>query len=591
MAYWGSFTRVNIIAIFLFSTLLFSSVANASYESFAFSSNTKSENNLDYIETARTGKFVQQTSVNHSISLSESMNLSSPEEKKDLGITSIEDQKNIKSLIFEEELHLSSDLSEHETTVVLVKQFSDRKGIMERILPIDRIRNQEKLSNKNYLDTNIQLIFSDYNFQFNKQDPFGNLFINSIINDNFNNYMHNSFDTFSKEIFDHDFQLQQFLDSIHLITNIELSTSSFNQIDSKEPTGIIILVLISGLIFIQNENNHIKFNNFRKFVSYIFIILLVSSGIITPISISSSYWGTAFGEEMNNNNSAESTDHQINSLGNFTDALPMEYLNSQRTIPEDDINFSNLQINFTNTTSILNISNKTNDDNTDNFIVDNYTKSISNYTGLIPENYTTSVSNYTELIPENYTTSISNYTELIPENYTTSISNYTTSTDIPENNSTENKLEHKIVLPNATESWKFDSHVNGSHFVGNVYVEEESGLMLDGDSYVTNDGNSTNNLSNLTITAWVKPYYSNGSSEFTIVSKERTFELIINNIIDPQQVAKFSIFDGIQWHSVETSTTLGESWSHLAATFNGTKLSVYTNVHYLTKNLQPIPLH
>ena len=509
MAYWESFTRVNIIAIFLFSTLLFSSIANASYESFAFSSNIKSENNLDYIETARTGKFVQQTSVNHSISLSEYMNLSSPEEKKDLGIPSIEDQKNIKSLIFEEELHLSSDLFQQETTVVLVKQFSDRKGIMERILPIDRIRNQEKLSNKNYLDTNLQLIFSDYNFQINKQDPFGNLLFNSIINNNFNNYISNSIDTFSKEIFIHDFQLPQFLDSIYLIPDIELSDSSFNQIDSKEPTGIFILVLISGLIFVRNESNHIKFNNFRKFFSYIVIVLLVSSGTITPVSMSSSYWGTAFGEEMNNNNNTESTDHQINSLENFTS--------------------------------------------------------------------TVQISNHTKLIPENYTTSISNYTELIPENYTTPISNYTTSTDILENNSTENELEHKIILPNATESWKFDSYVNGSHFVGNVYVEKESGLILDGDSYVTNDGNSTNSISNLTITAWVKPYYSNGSSEFTIVSKERTFELIINNIIDPQQVAKFSIFDGIQWHSVETSVTLGENWSHLAATFNGTKLSMYTN--------------
>src|SRR3989337_2388611 len=240
----------------------------------------------------------------------------------------------------------------------------------------------------------------------------------------------------------------------------------------------------------------------------------------------------------NNTNNTESDDHQINSSENFTNTLPMENLNSQNTVSENYIDFSILQINFT---------------------------------------YTTSISNYTELIPENYTTSISNYTELIPENYTTSISNYTTSTDIPENNSTENELEHKIILPNVTESWKFDSYVNGSHFIGNVYVEEESGLILDGDSYVTNNGNSTNSLSNLTITAWVKPYYSNGSSEFTIVSKERTFELTINNIIDPQHVAKFSIFDGIQWHSIETSTTLGESWSHLAATFNGPKLSLYTN--------------
>ncbi|MGI0064727.1 MAG: hypothetical protein ACREAL_07655, partial [Nitrosopumilaceae archaeon] len=231
---------MNIIAIFLFSTLLFSSLANASYESFAFSSNTKSENNLAYIETARTGKFVQHTSVNHSISLSESMNLSSPEEK-DLGTARIEDLKNIKSMIFEEELHLSSDLFQQETIVVLVKQFSDRKGIMERILPIDRIRNQEKSSNKNYLDTNLQLIFSDYNLQTNKQEPFGNLLFNSIINENFHNYISNSFDTFSKEIFIHDFQIQQFLDSINVIPDLELSDSLFNQIDSKEPTGIIIL--------------------------------------------------------------------------------------------------------------------------------------------------------------------------------------------------------------------------------------------------------------------------------------------------------------------------------------------------------------
>src|SRR3972149_3576506 len=244
------------------------------------------------------------------------MNLSSPEEKKDLGITSIEDQKNIKSLIFEEELHLSSDLFQQETTVVLVKQFSDRKGIMERILPIDRIRNQEKLSNK-----------------------------------------------------------------IYLIPDIELSDNSFNQIDSKEPTGIFILVLISGLIFIRNESNHIKFNNFRKFFSYIVIVLLVSSGIITPVSISSSYWGTAFGEEMNNNNNTELTDHQINSLENFTNTVQIS--NHTELIPE------------------------------------NYTTSISNHTELIPENYTTSISNHTELIPENYTTSISNHTELIPENYTT----------------------------------------------------------------------------------------------------------------------------------------------------------------------------
>ena len=383
MAYWGSFARVNIISIFLFYSLLFSSVANASYESFAFSYNTESENNLDSIDTVRTGKFVQQTSVNHSISLSESMNLSSPEEKKDLRTASIEYQTNIKSMIFDEELHLSSDFFQQETSIVLVKQFSDRQGIMERILPIDRVRNQDKSSNKNYLDNNLQLIFSDYNLEINKQNPFGNLHFNSIIKDNFDNYISNSFDTFSKEIFIHDFQIQQLLDSINVIPDIQLSDILFNQINSKEPTGIIILVLISGLIFIQNENNHIKFNNFRKLFSYIFIILLVSSGIISPISISSSYWGTVFGEEMNNNypNNTESIDHQINSLESFTTSI------SNYTEP----------------------------------IVENYTEQIAgNYTEQIADNYTEQIAgNYTEQIAGNYTEQIAgNYTEQIADNYT-----------------------------------------------------------------------------------------------------------------------------------------------------------------------------
>ncbi len=149
---------------------------------------------------------------------------------------------------------------------------------------------------------------------------------------------------------------------------------------------------------------------------------------------------------------------------------------------------------------------------------------------------------------------------------------------MPETNSTLGipETDPIIQIPNATESWKFESSVNGSQFVGEVFIDE-SGLVLEGDGYVANDGNSTSQLGNLTITVWVKPDYSAGSSEFTIVSKEKSFKFSINNNIVPQKVAKFSIFDGIKWYEVETSTPVGENWSHLAATFNGTTLSIYTN--------------
>jgi len=157
-----------------------------------------------------------------------------------------------------------------------------------------------------------------------------------------------------------------------------------------------------------------------------------------------------------------------------------------------------------------------------------------------------------------------------------------TGIDIPVNgtilgtNSTG--IDTPIVLPNATESWQFDTQVNGSRYIGDVYIEEtDSSLILDGDGYVSNDGNSTSNLSNISITAWVNPDYSEGSAEFTVVSKEKSFALTINNNIEPQHIAKFAVFDGIKWHSVETVTQIGNDWSHLAATFNGTTLSICTN--------------
>ena len=157
----------------------------------------------------------------------------------------------------------------------------------------------------------------------------------------------------------------------------------------------------------------------------------------------------------------------------------------------------------------------------------------------------------------------------------------TNSTEIPVNGTVipgTNSTEIPIIVPNATESWQFDTQVNGSHFIGDVYIEStNSSLILDGDGYVTNDGNSTSDLSNISVTAWVNPDYDGGSAEFTVISKEKAFSLTINNNIAPQHIATFSVFDGIKWHSVETVDTLGENWSHIAATFNGTILSIYTN--------------
>ena len=57
-------------------------------------------------------------------------------------------------------------------------------------------------------------------------------------------------------------------------------------------------------------------------------------------------------------------------------------------------------------------------------------------------------------------------------------------------------------------------------------------------------------MSQIAISAWVKPDYSTGDAEFTVLGKEDSFILSINNNLDPQQIAQFSVFNGISWTSV-----------------------------------------
>jgi len=294
MAHANMFTRVNILAVFLLATILFSSVADLNNEAFASGK-----------EITITATIIQKTGAHHSISLSESMNLSSPEEKKDSGTTDVDVEKNLTSIIFEEDLHFTSNTSQTESSTIHVKQFSERNGIIERIIPVDRLRTLDKSSTKNYLYSDLQL--------------FSNI-----------NYLSNFIDIFSEDL----------LNSINIVSELKLDdVSSFKLVDSNDPTGIVFLALISSLIFIRSENQQIKFYGFKKLFSYGFILLLISSAIISPASISSSYWGVAYGEEMENTNSSNNNVETI-STDYTNDTLPVESSNFLSTIPEDSNNFS-----------------------------------------------------------------------------------------------------------------------------------------------------------------------------------------------------------------------------------------------------------
>ena len=141
----------------------------------------------------------------------------------------------------------------------------------------------------------------------------------------------------------------------------------------------------------------------------------------------------------------------------------------------------------------------------------------------------------------------------------------------------EDSSSHTVI------TFAFETNESDHIIVGDalVTVDEETNnfLELDGEGdflKITND-TSTNYLTGLTLSVWIQPDYSQGSSEFTVLSKENSFVLSINNRIEPQKVAKFSVFNGIKWTTVESNSIINEEWTHLAATFNGESISIYVN--------------
>ncbi|MHB8547141.1 MAG: LamG-like jellyroll fold domain-containing protein, partial [Nitrosotalea sp.] len=139
--------------------------------------------------------------------------------------------------------------------------------------------------------------------------------------------------------------------------------------------------------------------------------------------------------------------------------------------------------------------------------------------------------------------------------------------------SSSNATQLGSSIQNVTQSWNFTS-LNGK--VGHVTASNNT-LQLQGTGYLAQKINTTNDIQQLTLSAWVKPDYSQGSPQFTIISKENTFMLTINNNIPPTKIATFSVFDGIKWQTVQSTSVIPEEWTYIAATFDPSSISIYVN--------------
>src|SRR3970040_1347014 len=50
-------------------------------------------------------------------------------------------------------------------------------------------------------------------------------------------------------------------------------------------------------------------------------------------------------------------------------------------------------------------------------------------------------------------------------------------------------------------------------------------------------------LNQLTVSTWIKPNFTGGSPEFTVLSRENSFILSLHKIILPEHVAKFAVYE------------------------------------------------
>jgi len=327
-----------------------------------------------------------------------------------------------------------------------------------------------------------------------------------------------------------------------------------------------------------------------KFVAYIFIVILVSSAIVTPFSFSVFYWGYAFAQDTPEGIGppVDPPDGFVN-VPEFSDNIGIISTGNTTvtTSPVTEFNEGVVIISSsTTTTSTEGPTNGTSPVTEFNEGVVIISSSTTTTSTEGPTNGTSSEG------PTNGTSPVTEFNEGV---VIISSSTTTTSTEGPTNGTspvTEFNEGDVIISssttsvpPDATESWQFENDTSNVTLIGDASVNGNEGingtsLLLDGDLdfAVTNSTNATTYITDMSIAAWVKPNYTKGSPEFTVVSKGKSFVLSINNIIDPKHIAKFAIFDGIKWTTVYSTSTIPElSWTHITARFNKTAIEIYVN--------------
>ena len=144
---------------------------------------------------------------------------------------------------------------------------------------------------------------------------------------------------------------------------------------------------------------------------------------------------------------------------------------------------------------------------------------------------------------------------------------------------------------NIYESISFQNTVNnGSIILPRIYSERidllsvngtytNSTIALNGTGFVVVEDTISSDINTMSISSWIKPEFHVGNPQYTIASKDNSFNLFIRNanVESPSHTIGFSVFDGVKWTEILGHQIIDEKWHHAMAFVNGSKISLYVN--------------
>jgi len=288
----------KINAIFLFFILSMSLFSIANPYSFATSDNSILNDD---------SKVIPEINNHYEISFSESLSISTDDETLEQSPITQNHQPQIvthKKISFSEKISMNLNVI-GDDVINFVKEQLDRKTILERIFektkPIRINSNLDK-----------QVISLDY--------------VNDDSEINFNYLDLNSMQNFL-EITN---QEQQILWN----SLLSFENNDEHSIFSTETPIILVLALpVIGYILLRSEKEKIEFYEIRKLSSIFILIVMSSTILLTPLTVSSSYWGMAYAEEFSFNGIIDDYENSIISNVTTVESITEPILNATTTEP------------------------------------------------------------------------------------------------------------------------------------------------------------------------------------------------------------------------------------------------------------------